>query len=201
MAQPAPATRQALLDAAERLMLAHGVGATTVDQICDAASVTKGACFHYFASKDALAQATLERFCRRSGERYQAAPFNAKRDPLARLHGYIDFTIAQVTDPFRDGCLVGVFSQELAESHPPFRRQCDQAFTGWAAELTTMLDAVKRHYAPRARIDTRSLAEHFLAVFEGALILAKARHDVAPVKAQLRHFQRYVDSLFPRTHP
>ena len=76
------------------------------------------------------------------------------------------------------------------------RTMCDDAFTQWAAGLKTMLDEVKKRYAPRARIDTRSLAEHFLAVFEGSLILARARNDVAPVQAQLGHFKRYVNTLF-----
>ena len=196
MAKPNPAARESLLEAAQHLMLAQGFAATTVDHICQAAAVTKGAFFHYFKSKDELAKATFDRFCRRGGERYQRAPFLKERDPLERLNGYVDFTIAQVKHPLRDSCLVGMFSQELADSHPMLRTMCDDAFTQWAAGLKTMLDEVKKRYAPRARIDTRSLAEHFLAVFEGSLILAKARNDVAPVQAQLVHFKRYVNTLF-----
>jgi TetR/AcrR family transcriptional repressor of nem operon len=196
MAKPNPAAREALLEAAQQLMLAQGFVATTVDQICQAAAVTKGAFFHYFKSKDELAKATFDRFCRRGGERYQRAPFLKKNDPLERLNGYVDFTIAQVKHPLRDSCLVGMFSQELADSHPMFRTMCDDAFTQWSAGLKTMLDEVKQRYAPKASIDTRSLADHFLAVFEGSLILAKAKNDVAPVKAQLRHFKRYVNALF-----
>jgi TetR/AcrR family transcriptional repressor of nem operon len=196
MAKPNPAAREALLEAAQQLMLAQGFVATTVDQICEAASVTKGAFFHYFKTKEDLAKATFDRFCRRGGERYRSAPFLKKSDPLERLNGYVDFTIAQVEHPFQDSCLVGMFSQELADSHPVFRTMCHDAFAQWAAGLKTMLDEVKKRYAPRASIDTRSLAEHFLAVFEGSLILAKAGNDVAPVKAHLRHFKRYVNALF-----
>lgn len=174
MAKPNPATRESLLEAAQQLMLAQGFTATTVDQICEAASVTKGAFFHYFSSKDELAKATFDRFCRRGGERYQSAPFLKKSDPLERLNGYVDFTIAQAKHPVRDSCLVGMFSQELADSRPEFRTMCEGAFAQWAAGLKTMLDEVKKRHAPRASIDTQSLAEHFIAVFEGSLILAKA---------------------------
>ena len=196
VAKPNPRVREPLLEAAQDLMLAQGFAATTVDQICEAASVTKGAFFHYFKSKDDLARATFDRFCRRGGERYQSASFLKKSDPLERINGYIEFTIAQVKHPLRDSCLVGMFSQELAESHPVFRTMCDDAFTQWAAGLKTMLDEVKQRYAPKASIDTQTLADHFLAVFEGSLILAKAKNDVAPVKAQLHHFKRYVNALF-----
>lgn len=176
MAKPNPATRESLLEAAQQLMLAQGFTATTVDQICEAASVTKGAFFHYFSSKDELAKATFDRFCRRGGERYQSAPFLKKSDPLERLNGYVDFTIAQAKRAVRDSCLVGMFSQELADSRPEFRTMCEGAFAQWAAGLKTMLDEVKKRHAPRASIDTQSLAEHFIAVFEGSLILAKAQN-------------------------
>src|SRR5207249_5760120 len=125
MAKPNPAARESLLEAAQHLMLAQGFAATSVDHNCQAAAVAKGAFFHYFKSKDELAKATFDRFCRRGGERYQSAPFLKKSDPLERLNGYVDFTIAQVKHPLRDSCLVGMFSQELADSHPVFRTMCD----------------------------------------------------------------------------
>src|SRR5437588_558763 len=48
--EPSPA-RERLLDAAQRLMLARGFAATSVDEICAAAKLTKGSFFHYFESK------------------------------------------------------------------------------------------------------------------------------------------------------
>lgn len=196
MATTNSAAREALLDAAQGLMLAQGFTATTVDQICRAASVTKGAFFHYFESKEDLAKATFERFLQRGGERYRDAPFWMKADPLDRLNGYIAFTIAQVKHPLRDSCLVGMFSQELADSHPQFRAMCSHAFKAWTAGLEPMLDEAKKRYARKADIDVRSLAEHFIAVFEGALILAKATSSTAPVRTHLRHFKTYVNALF-----
>ena len=40
------------------------------------------------------------------------------------------------------------------------------------------------------------LAEHFIAVLEGALILAKAKQERGQVAEHIRHFKRYVQSLF-----
>jgi len=48
-------SRQKLLDAAISLVREKGYAATTVDQVCERAGLTKGAFFHYFESKDALA--------------------------------------------------------------------------------------------------------------------------------------------------
>ena len=57
-----PETKRKLVDAGVSLMRHRGFNATTVDDICTAAGVTKGAFFHYFKSKDDLATAAVIRF-------------------------------------------------------------------------------------------------------------------------------------------
>lgn len=47
-------TEQRIMDAAVRLFAAKGFDATTVQEIVDAAEVTKGALYHYFGAKDDL---------------------------------------------------------------------------------------------------------------------------------------------------
>src|SRR6266852_2877749 len=47
-------TRAAIRDAANRLFLEHGVDGTTVDAICAAAGVSKGAFYLYFHRKEDL---------------------------------------------------------------------------------------------------------------------------------------------------
>ncbi|HYX83973.1 MAG TPA: helix-turn-helix domain-containing protein, partial [Gaiellales bacterium] len=64
MARP-PKARERLLDAAEDLMLARGYGATPLDRVCETAGVSKGAAFYHFDTKEAMAQAAVERFFER----------------------------------------------------------------------------------------------------------------------------------------
>ena len=52
--------RTRLLEAARDIVRTKGFAATTVDDLCRAADVTKGAFFHHFASKDALGVAAAD---------------------------------------------------------------------------------------------------------------------------------------------
>src|SRR5260370_7306391 len=52
--QHAEATRRAVLAAARSLFGRNGYAQTSVDEIADAARVTKGAVYHHFAGKAAL---------------------------------------------------------------------------------------------------------------------------------------------------
>ncbi len=178
-------------------MLAKGFTATTVDEICETAGLTKGSFFHYFESKEDLARMALDRFVAAKAEGYQQAPFAKKRDPLQRVYGYVDFVIQMSKAPETlQGCLLGNFAQELSDTHPKIRTQCANHFAQWSAMFKRDLDEAKAQYAPQASFDTQSLAEHFIAVLEGALILAKAKQEREQVAEHVQHFKRYVRRLF-----
>lgn len=196
-AQARSPKKEKLLQAAERLMLKQGYPATTVDAICTAAGVTKGGFFHYFKGKEDLGKEVLARFVAGIGLKMQTAAFRKKADPLQRVYGYIDFLTEMFRDPAAPrACLLGHFSQELADTHPAIRTQCARHFGQWAAVLAQDLEAAKTKYAPRSGIDPRGLAEHLIAVIEGSLILARASQDKKVMEKNLQHFRRYLDSLF-----
>ena len=90
------ATRRALLEIGNRLFHRKGFEATTIDEICEAAGVSRRTFFRYFANKEALVfphrNERLDRFLRVPPER--AAGREARRDPAphrerlrARVHG------------------------------------------------------------------------------------------------------------------
>jgi len=197
-AQANPPTKERLLDSAQRLMLAKGFSATTVDDICEAAKLTKGSFFHYFESKDQLGKELLGRFCASSQRTHQAS-CGQESDPLKRVYRYVDCVIGLAKDPaFSQGCLLGTFAQELSDTHPEIRSMCAKAFTQWAQRMKEDLDQAKTAYAPRAAFDTGSLAEHFISILEGSIILGKAKQSPQVVERSLQHFKGYLKSLFQR---
>jgi AcrR family transcriptional regulator len=54
-------TRNAIIDAAEKVFYAHGVARTSLEQIASAAHVTRGAVYWHFRDKIALCEAMMER--------------------------------------------------------------------------------------------------------------------------------------------
>jgi TetR/AcrR family transcriptional repressor of nem operon len=196
--QENPAAREKLLEMAQHLMLAKGYTATSVEEICEASNLTKGSFCHYFASKEDLGKAVLDRYVNTMHEAAQHAPFFKKRDPLQRLYGYIDFMIAASKDPARrSGCLLGNFAQVLTDTHPEIRTQCAAHFRFWADMLKQELDAAKAAYKVKG-LDTGTLADHFIALFEGSLMLAKTRQDLDVIPNNLFHFKNYLKSIFAK---
>jgi|RhiMetdeSRZDD1v2_1073273.scaffolds.fasta_scaffold255283_3 TetR/AcrR family transcriptional repressor of nem operon len=190
-------SREKLLEQAQELMLVKGFVATTVDEICKAAGLTKGTFFHYFKSKEELGKATLDHFFRAQARMVSRGAFRKSSDPLNRVYGWIDSAIELSKHPaIGKGCLIGNFAQELSGTHPELRAQCAQHFADSIESLKKDLDDAKAKYLPRRRLDTQGLAEHFIAVLQGSLILAKAKQDTGMVEKHLTHFKEYLRSVF-----
>src|SRR5262249_21895925 len=97
--QSNPQTRQKLLDAAQALMRTKGYTATSVDEICEAAGVTKGSFFHYFEGKEHLGRVVAQHYSASMREFFQAAPYHQLEDPLDRVFGRVDFLISFARSP------------------------------------------------------------------------------------------------------
>lgn len=190
-------TKTKLLDAGQKLMLTRGFKATTVDEICAEARLTKGSFFHYFKTKDEFGEAVLGHYWISGQRRLQSARFNDLDDPLERLHGYLDLFVDLARDPLVEkSCLFGNLSQEVATTHAGLRAVCSQGFARWAGQIARELDEAKRTHAPAVDFDSGSVAEHFVAIYEGSLVLAKAKGDARVLEDNVEHFRRYLNSLF-----
>src|SRR5260370_9482681 len=175
-AQTESLTKQKLLDAAQELMMTKGYTATSVDDVCTAAGLTKGSFFHYFDGKEDLGRVVAQRFYDGMRERFQSAPFLRKQDPLERVIGYVDFLIAHPRKPMvAKGCLLGTFVQELSETRPKIRSVCAACFDDQVAFLKQEIDAAKAKYMPRARWSAQSLADHLIPFFHRPTILSNPK--------------------------
>jgi TetR/AcrR family transcriptional repressor of nem operon len=192
-----PQTKEKLLNAAESLMLRKGFAAASVDQICAAASLTKGSFFHYFKSKEQLGAEAVKRFYERGQAMFRAAPYRKLPDPLQRIYGHCDMIIEMAGNPkMTGGCLVGTIAQEMAASDQRMRRVCADCFADWTNDLMHDMELARREHAPRARWDAASLAQHCIAVIEGALILVKSTGNGRPLADSASHLKRYLELLF-----
>ena len=194
-----PDARSRLLDAAMQVIRAQGYSATTVDDICRAAGLTKGAFFHHFKSKEDLAVAAAAHFSGMAERLFAAAPYREPADPLDRLLGYIDFRSAIIDGPISGfTCLLGTMVQEAYDTHPAICRACETYIGVHVADIAKDIEAAKALYAPEAPWSALSLALHTQAVLQGAFILAKAKGGPDVARDSVAHLRRYIEQLFQR---
>jgi TetR/AcrR family transcriptional repressor of nem operon len=192
-----PDARSKLLDAALSTIRAKGYAATTVDELCARAGVTKGAFFHHFKSKDALGVAAADHWSAMTGRLFADAAYHDHADPLDRVLGYLAFRKARLEGSVPEfTCLVGTMVQETYETAPAIRDACDRSISDHAETLEADIEAAMRERGMSPAWTARSLALHMQAVLQGAFILAKAKGGAEIAAESIDHLIRYLELLF-----
>lgn len=197
-ASPARNAREKLIEAAIATVRYKGFSATSVDEICAAAGVTKGAFFHHFASKEALAVAAAGAWTDIAEQRIFTAPDWVRlADPLQRLIGHIELRLSMLDGPVEDfTCFVGTMVQEAYNSSDPIRAACDASITAYAERLAEDIEAAIALYGIGYGITAVNLAYHIQAVLQGAFIMAKAKSSPDIARDSVAHLKRYVEMVF-----
>ena len=194
--QTAHESKLKLIEAATDVIRAKGYAATTVDDICHRAGVTKGSFFHHFKSKDDLAVAAATYFGEMSDDLFAAARYRKLADPLDRLLGYLNFRGELLQGELPDyTCLLGTLVQETYATHPHIRAACERGLSSHIAELTRDVEAAKRLYAPKAGWSAEGVGCFIQAALQGAFIFAKAKQGPDVVRETLEHLRRYLGAL------
>lgn len=196
--RPLHESKARLLDAALHVIRAKGYEATTVDDICAEAGLTKGSFFHHFKGKEELAVAAAAHFGAMADGVFGTAPYQSETDPLKRVLGYVEFRAGMMRGDIADfTCLLGTMVQETYDTHPAIRTACDQHISAHARMVAGEIAKAKQKYAPDAAWSAESLAYFTQAVIQGAFILAKAKNKPKAAADAMGHLRRYLEALLP----
>jgi TetR/AcrR family transcriptional regulator, transcriptional repressor for nem operon len=189
--------RTKILDVSLNMIRAQGYAATSVDELCAAAGVTKGAFFHHFASKEALGIASARHWSDVTGPMFAAAPYHAPVRAVDRVLAYVAFRKQIATGPaIADlACLAGTMIQETFLSNPDIRAACGRTILDHAqtleADIQEALDV-----AGHSHLSARSIAIFTQTTLQGAFVLAKASNDPAIVAESCDHLTAYLKCIF-----
>lgn len=194
-------TRTRILDAAQALILERGYAGVSIDQLIGSLGLTKGAFFHHFKSKSALARALIRRFADEGLMLFKNNLERARKlsdDPLQQfliLIGLYEELFEGLTEPY-PGCLLASYVHEMQQFDAETRAIINEEFILSRTELTQLIGRISEKYPPRRPIDPVALADGFMSVFEGAFILSKSLGEPDVTVQQLRHYKTYIEVLF-----
>lgn len=191
--------KEKLVQATVSLMLNRGYAATSVDDICEAAGVTKGAFFHYFKTKEEACRVAMEIW----GAGWKCLVDQMERenppDPLEQLEGLFRMMpVAYISSPVGPGCMIGTVAQELASSNESLRPLFLGHFQDWVDRTTRMLAEAKAAVPPEIDFDPEELAWWLHAMVQGTLLLAKSNRNEEFIRRNVAHCRNYVMSHFGR---
>ena len=178
------ATRARIVEAAADLVLAGGIGGTSLDDIRAGTSTSKSQLFHYFPDgKSELVRAIAS---------FQADRVLTAQEPyLSRLaswedwQGWRDAVVRHYGLQPHWGCPIGALAGELAATDPRRGAEVAAHLELWRRKLE---DGVRRlieagELPPEA--DARALSTAVFAALQGGLLLTQTTESIEPLEAAL----------------
>ncbi len=190
-----------MLEAARDLIRQKGYSATTVDDVCTLAGVTKGSFFHHFESKEHLGVAAAEQFGIMAESLFDSAPYHQHSDPLDRVLGYVDFRMQILGgEIYAYTCLLGTMVQEVHSTHPELRAECNRQMSNHIDKIVKDVEEAKRLYAPDATWTAESVGYFIQTVLQGAFVYSKVKQGPEVAHQSLMHLRRYLETLFEKNN-
>ena len=192
-------TREAILDAAMRLMHVHGYHLTSLDEVLRESGVGKGNFYYHFKSKEELGYAILEGLIGDFVERTLEPCFaDTTANPVDQICCFLD----RVLDEHRarncvGGCVFGNLACELSDVHEGFRTRLAVVFSAWRERLTQVLHEAHRRGDISDACHPEAVAHFLVASLEGAILLTKLTKNIAVMEQCVAEMKRYL-SLYER---
>lgn len=182
-------TRGRILDTAAEEFQQCGYHATSMHDIMRLAGVPGGSVYHYFPTKKSLGLAVIK-------ERVSANLAQTWIEPLRKASSASKGILAVFDAVAKDighkeilGCPVNNLALELSLADPDFRVALRAVFDNWEQAIA---DRLGEEFSTRrsGKTDSERLATLVVAVFSGAMSLAKAAQSTAPLVACRRELVR-----------
>jgi TetR/AcrR family transcriptional repressor of nem operon len=178
--------RERLVASAGDLLHRQGASATTLAQVAEAADVPPGNVYYYFKTKDDLVRAVID--AQADQVRAMLDTLQTRRSPSTRLKALAHQWVEMRDLVARYGCPFGTLAAELDRRDDGLDREA-------AKPIGLILDWAEDQLRQMGRRDARELAVALFAGVQGAAMLANAFRDPDLMTSQVRHLERWIDSL------
>ena len=171
-----------LTEAGNQLFTRCGYHATGIQQITDQAGVPKGSFYNHFDSKEAYDAAIIQHYAQWVDEAWDRCLLDAPTPAVEVVRHIFTRFIAHHEQTGCQGCLVGNFAAEVAETSELCCGVLNTALSGWRTRLADLLRRAQTEGGVRPDVDADLLAAFFWDAWEGALLRMKIEHHTQALK-------------------
>ncbi len=181
-AQTREETRTRLLRTGAEILCEQSFASMGIEAVLKRAGLSKGSFYHFFVSKELFGLEVVRHYTEFFNRRLDRTLTPNGTPALSRLRRYTDDGMEGMARfDFKRGCLIGNLTQELASSHPTFRKALTEALKGWEDRVTNCLEqAIAEGTIPPLK-KVRPYAEFFWTGWQGAIMQAKGHQSVSPI--------------------
>jgi TetR/AcrR family transcriptional regulator, transcriptional repressor for nem operon len=194
-------TRDRLLDLAYEAVIRKGFAATSIEELVEAAGITKSGFFYHFKDKNDLARQLLERYTANNHTFLDELAARARElsdDPLHSFLIFLKLYAEQMRDHMTNmpGCFVAaVTAQDQSFDREVVRMNAD-GILAWRELFLGWLEEIAQAYPPKREVDLLAMADAVLTLSSGGVTFAKALRDADCIARQMLLYRESVRLIF-----
>lgn len=194
-------TRERILDVAYEAIVQKGFAATSVEELVEAAGITKSGFFYHFRDKNDMARQLFERFLAEDEaiiDTLEKRAHELSDDPLQSFLIFLNLYAQMMDDmeTLHPGCMVATVTYQERLFDADVRQMNVEYLMRMRSRFRASLDRIVAEHPPRVEVDLDALADHLTTIVEGAIILSKALSDHSIMGRQTRLFRSHIKLLF-----
>jgi len=194
-------TRERIMDIAYDSIVQKGFAATSIEELVEAAGITKSGFFYHFKDKNDLARQLFERFLNEDEgilDTLEARARELSDDPLQSFLIFLNLYAQMMDDmeALHPGCMVAtvtyqerMFDRDVCQMNVDYLSRMRERFARWLGE-------VMASHPPRIEVDAHDLSDLMNVIVEGAIIQSKALKDERLMGKQTRLYRNYIKLIF-----
>lgn len=177
-------TRQRIIEATGREILASGIGGTTLDTVRAATLTSKSQLFHYFPG--GKAELVREVASWEGAELLEAQkPHIDDLGDWASWHAWRDALVSYYIGLGRWACPIGSLAAQAAMTDPELDQIITASMTSWRASLVAGVEKMQGNGHVDASANPQRIAVAILAALQGGLILSQPEKSAWPLESAI----------------
>jgi TetR/AcrR family transcriptional regulator, transcriptional repressor for nem operon len=190
-------TRERILDLAYESVIRKGFASTSIEELVEAAGITKSGFFYHFKDKTDLARQLIESYTNRNIQFLDDMELRARELSDDPLHSFLIFLklyaegMEERTEG-HPGCMVATVTfQDQSWDHRVRQLVIDNVL-GWRGRFLAWLQEIEAVYPPKGKASLEDLADAILAFTYGGMTLVRALGDNRAISRQTMMFRETV---------
>ena len=201
MATKGEATKEKLMDIAERHILMSGFAATSIEVLINEAGITKSGFFYHFDGKNDLACALMQRYREQDAFLFSSMFERAEEltdDPLQQMLVFVKLLAEMMENlaGLHPGCLVASFTYESDQVNEEVRAITADSVKDWRKLFRNKIEKINSRYTLKSERTSDDLADMLSTIIEGGIVVSRAVNDPEILVKQLLEYRTYLSLLY-----
>ena len=193
MLTKAERTKQFILETAAPIFNQKGISGANIDDVLDAAKLTKGCLYGHFESKEDLALQVINHMLNNNGEK-MLLTISKGKTAKAKLFAFHDFYKDPLNTYLNGGCPVFNIAVESDDNFPAIKEKIAGVIRHGQELFVSILNQGIENGEFSDRLDPAIYAFKAVSAVEGAVVMCRAMNTAKPMAGLLRSLKAELES-------